>query len=233
MKQNLKNLNIFSGTTGGERAGFTLIELLIVISIMGLMAGMVIANFSGGRSARNLRIATNEMVTNFRKTQSYALASHNLAGAIPVQYYILKIDTANPSQYVIQGMYNVKTTPAQLRNAEVIYLPKGVKISAISIGSNVGNFTPSCALVAFRLPFANILASSQCVGSPPDVLLTDDYQKIINYVINNNNSTVYNDSKIVVTLAAETDNLTSKILINGITGVICPTGDGIICAASY
>jgi len=208
--------------------GFTLIELLVVISIMALIAGSVIANYAGQRPLRNIRIAENELVTNIRKVQSYSLSARNILGNIPVQYYVMKFATSTPNQYIIEGLYNVQTPPIQLRDVESIKLPDGIKLSA----PLVNNASTTCALLAFKLPFADILADTSCVGGPPTVGGTDDYQKIISFIANNS-GTVTNDSKIVFTLQDQTGTLTRKVLVNSITGVVCPTTDNSTCQAAY
>ncbi len=207
--------------------GFTLIELLVVISIMGVLAGVIIANYAGQRSGRDLRIAANQLVTNIRKAQSYSLSSRTLNGTTPVQYYILRFDTATNTQYYIQGMYNVKTTPPRLQNAETINLPTGITVSNVDIIANGTQLSPSpsCVLIAFQLPYARILNNSGCAGNPPIVNSNDDYQKFINFITNNAGTTVTSDSLVVITLQGKSG--TSKVLINGTTGVVCPTA-GII-----
>ena len=212
---------------------FTLIELLVVISIMAILAAGVIANYAGQRGSRDLKIAANQLVTNIRKAQSYTLTSRELNGTTPVQYYIMRFDTASSSQYEIQGMYNVKTSPVMLRNSETITLPVGVTLAypTVSVNGTLVSPNPSCVLVAFALPYAKILSNTSCTGAPPTVNANDDYQKIINYVVNNSVSTVDGDS--LVTLTLQNKSGTAKVLINGITGVVCPTSNGTTCLTSY
>ncbi len=207
--------------------GFTLIELLVVISMMGILASIIIANYAGQRSGRDLRIAANQLVTNIRKAQSYALSSRTLNGSIPVQYYILRFDAASNTQYSIQGMYNVKTTPPMLQNAETISLPTGITISKITVKGT----QTACALVAFQLPYAKILNNTACTGAPPTVNSGDDYQKFINFITNNSATTVTTDFIVVITLQGSSG--TSKVLINGLTGVVCPTSDDVTCLPRY
>jgi prepilin-type N-terminal cleavage/methylation domain-containing protein len=209
--------------------GFTLIELMVVIAIMALIAGAVIANYAGLRPSRNIRIAQNELVTNIRKVQSYSLSSRNILGNTPVQYYVMKFSTSAPNQYIIEGMYDVKTLPIQLRDVETIKLPDGISLAA----STVNAVSSTCMLLAFRLPFADILANTSCVGAPPTVTTGSDYEKLNSFVSNAPSNTVTSDSKIVFTLQDQSGTLTKKVLVNGITGVVCPTQDGTTCQAAY
>lgn len=202
-----------------KQKAFTLIELLVVISIMALLAGAVIANYAGRRSPRDLKIAQNELVTNIRKAQSYALSSRELNGTTPVQYYVLRFDTTSSTQYQIQAMYNTQSSPAMLQKAETINLPTGVILGSPRINGSAS----ACVLIAFQLPYAKILNNSSCAGAPPTVNSSDDYQKIISFVANNAATTVTSDSAVVLTL--QNNSGAAYVLVNGITGVVCPTAN--------
>ncbi len=213
--------------------GFTLIELMVVLGMIGIISGAVIANYASGRTSRSLRIGANELVTNIRKVQSYTLSSRALPGNVAAQYYLLRFDpttvsSINTAEYKIQGMYDTDTTPAQLRDIETINLPGDIKIQSITVNGVAG----PCLLLAFKLPFANILANRECSGNTPTVTSADDYGKIISFVTNNANTTVSSDAVSVITLASKS-GATVKILINGVTGVVCPTQDGATCQTNY
>ena len=216
--------------TRGRSRAFTLIELLVVLSIMAIIGGAVIANYAGQRTSRNLRIAQDELVTNIRKAQSYSLSSRQIPGGITAQYYILKFNTASSSKYVLEGMYNVKNPPAQVQDIETINLPQNIVIGSVTVN---GGSPLNCILLAYQLPFATILVNSSCNGTEPGLVTTgDDYNKISNFIVNNG-ATVTSDSKIVITLKDKNGALSNKTLINGTTGVICPTSDGLTCQGSF
>jgi len=203
--------------------------LLVVLSIMSIIGFGVIANYAGTRSARNLHIAVNELVTNIRKIQSYTLSSRNLPNGSAPDFYLAKFDTNNAKQYVLEGMYNTKSSPAYIVDIETIPLPQGVFIS----GTSVGAAAAGCTLAAFQLPFARILANSRCTGGPPQAGIGDDYQKFINFVVNNSASTVSSDVNTIITLKTDT-GLTAGVMINGTTGVVCPVAaGGTACLATY
>jgi prepilin-type N-terminal cleavage/methylation domain-containing protein len=217
-------------------SAFTLVELMVVVVIMALLAGAIIANYAGTRNSRNLKLAENQLVTYIREAQSYSLSSRELGGTTPVQYYVLRFDTASSTQYEIQGMYNVNSVPVYLQNAQTISLPTGVTLSQPLV-----NGTPSsCVLVAFQLPYAKILNNSGCSGGPPTVNASDDYQKILNFIVNNAATTVTSDSMVILGLTNRSGSV--YVLINGITGVVCPTAAPVgnggsspppTCLASY
>jgi prepilin-type N-terminal cleavage/methylation domain-containing protein len=53
--------------------GFTLVELLVSISIIGVITGMMMANFRGGQQSAEVRLATDILVTQIRAVQTSAL----------------------------------------------------------------------------------------------------------------------------------------------------------------
>ena len=206
-----------------DSSGFTLIELLVVISIMGLLAGSILANYAGQRPARSLHIAQNEMVTNIRKTQSYALSSRVLPSGSSAEFYVLKFDTANSATYTIQGIYNVKNPPpggtGSLQNVEAPLLPQGIVIKSLALNSGGSTTTPSCALVAFKLPFAKIITANSCNGGPPTVVSGDSYDSIVQFV-SSAGGTAVADAILTITLSNTAGTLTNQVVINGITGTV-------------
>ena len=53
--------------------GFTLVELLVSISIIGVITGMMMANFRGGQQSAEVRLATDILVGQLRSVQTSAL----------------------------------------------------------------------------------------------------------------------------------------------------------------
>jgi general secretion pathway protein H len=54
--------------------GFTLVELLVCLAIMGLLLGVMPSLMAGGRSSRELRAATNDLITALREARSSAVS---------------------------------------------------------------------------------------------------------------------------------------------------------------
>lgn len=52
------------------RRGFTLVELLVSISIIGVMTGMMMANFRGGQQSAEIRLASEILVSQIRAVQT-------------------------------------------------------------------------------------------------------------------------------------------------------------------
>ena len=233
-----------------SRAGFTLIELLVVLSIMVILVAVLSINLADQRATRDLRIAQNQLGSDIRKTQSYTLSARLLPSGRAAQYYILKFDLNDPAHYTIQGISNSSSEPA-LEDVETINLPSGVKLTNVSVSRQSNPVTQTiytnCAIAAFVAPFGKIIFNDGCTptdSSPSPAVLNasdDYYAKVINFLSNvacdaNNgnppNPTICSastDSIMTLTLSNGDNTLSNKILINGITGVICPTLDGATC----
>lgn len=204
-----------------SQKGFTLIELIVVLALIGMLSGIIVNGFNNQRPARSQKIVQNEMVTNIRKVQSYALSSRILPGGQAAQYYVLKFDTSQPNQYSIFGIYNAKNPPIQMRSVETIMMPQDILMTnPVSVYTAGATTTSSCVLIAFQLPYAKEITSRGCTGSPPTVSSSDDYGKIIDFVANNG-GTVTSDSIVTINLQDKSGLLpVRKVIINGITGLV-------------
>ncbi len=236
-----------------NNAGFTIIELMVVVTIMALMASVMVLNLNTTRASRDIKIAQNLLVSNLRKTQSYTLSSRNLASGQQVQYYLMKFDiTNNPTQYVIQAVYDVDSLP-KLEDNETISLPPNIKIASVEISErtalpslqkynpspSLSTFTSGCGLISFAAPFGKVIFNDGCtlvnpITHPYDLGLSDDYySKILSFQINvpcdvadygtPGICTASTDSVMVITLSDLAGSIFRKVLVNGITGAICPT----------
>ena len=229
LKQKSKKIAGFTltprpGVTLRSKGGFTIMELLVTLSIMGILSSIMIANFAGQRIRQKLNIAQNELVTNFRKIQSFALSSRNIQENQPVQYYLIKLDLNRPFEYKIQAMYDVGSQP-KLVDVETIKFPEGIRLAQINPITITRSVIPtiyqpsSCALVAFSLPFAKTYISQECSENNwnPN---TDDYKKIINFVINTNNYPVSTDSQMVINLTDKDGAVSKSVTVEGVSGLI-------------
>ncbi|MDE2312088.1 MAG: prepilin-type N-terminal cleavage/methylation domain-containing protein [Patescibacteria group bacterium] len=215
--------------------GFTLIELIVALSILGILVGLVTVNFGGLRIDRNLTIAQNELVTNLRKVQAYTLSSRVVGADQPGQFYILKFDSANPTHYVLQTMYNITATPTPptlVPSAETYVLPPGVQVSSTPVTIYRSKLpttqTTACSLVAFKTPFAKVYLNSGC--NFVNFNSGDDYQGLINYVTNVDNIDASTDSTAIINLTDNTGKYSRQVMVRGATGIICPTTDGVNCS---
>jgi type II secretory pathway pseudopilin PulG len=199
---------------------FTVIELMVVVTIMMLMLSAMILNLNAGRSARNLTIAQNQLVSNLRKIQSYTLSGRNLSSGLAADFYILRVDSLYPSQYKIQAIYNSTVSP-KVADVETITLPAGISFSGKIIINRPDNNTPinaDCALLGYKLPFGRILMSENC-NQDSFFPTNDDYVKLVNFVSNTTNYSVSSDGNMVLTLTNDKGSI-KTIKIFGSTGRI-------------
>lgn len=216
--------------------GFTVIELLVVIAIMAIIVGLVIIDFAGQKPGRDLRIAQNELVTNIRKAQSYSLFSKNVNNVKPAQYYLLKFSAAMPDRYYIQAITDATSAP-KLNSMETVLLPKNIIFSQTSpfvidrpAGLTDPSVPPTCVLVAFKAPFGRAYVNDGCNITNPGFQSGDDYKKILDFVQNINGLSVSADTDLVITFNFKDGTQSKKVLIKGVTGLVCPTVDGTTCS---
>ncbi|GEM_PF-4866730 len=57
-----------------KQAGFTLVEMLVIIAIIGLLAVIAVANFSGAESRNNLMMEAERFSGTFREAKNYAIS---------------------------------------------------------------------------------------------------------------------------------------------------------------
>jgi prepilin-type N-terminal cleavage/methylation domain-containing protein len=229
----LKNLKLAKGFIQQQKsgAGFTLIELMVVIGIMSMITGLIILDFSRVRPERDLNIAQNELITNLRKVQSYSLFSRNVGSLKPAQHYILKFSTTASNTYQVQAITDLNTSPT-LNGIESIKLPSRVFVSALTLTGPIWSspgVSASCALVAFKAPFARTYMSNGCAQTSPPFSVGDDYKKITDHVNNIAGATVSTNADLLITLSLAGSSSIRKILVKGVTGLVCTTANGTTC----
>lgn len=204
--------DLFCLSTAKVERGFTLIELIVVIGILGILSSIVLIGINNTRQERNLKISKNEMVTNIRKSQSYALSSRNILNTSPARYYIVKFDTVNnPNGYTIQAIDNQTNN---VQTVESVKLYSGASIGGLFVQQPTGsNATrPTCVQIAFSLPFGKVYMDTSCnfqnIFNTPESL----YQKV--------NSTLTVWIKAAGTPGASVGQYDKFVNVNGITGTV-------------
>lgn len=152
-----------------HQAGFTLIEMIVVITILGLVLSFGIANFAAQQAPRNLVIVQNEMVTNFRKAQSYTLSSRNSTDNKPIKFYVVNIGPVGKSQRSYE-IGSVDSTYGY-QQTEIVTIPQPAYIDEVTIGTYSDIFRASgeaslgCIQVIFGAPFGKVyIRTSSCTN---------------------------------------------------------------------
>lgn len=209
--------------------GFTLIELLVVISIMLLILTSLVINLNGQSAERDMKIATNQLATDIRKTQSYTLSARTLPGGQSASYYLVKFDFGQPDRYTIQAIINAQNNP-QVVDVETVKFPAYVVLQSVAItppGQSQTTYTSGCQLVAFKLPFGKPLADGgggTCgnYALPHTIASTEAYNDILTYINNASNVHVSSDFNMVITLLNQRNgSLTNtSVTVSGLTGTV-------------
>lgn len=192
-----------------NQRGFTVIELLVVFLILVTLSSLAIISWNRNRPSRNLTIAQNELVTNIRKTQSYAASSRNLTSGEAVKHYLVKLETGATSYsiHAIEADYGFS-------DVETINLPQGVEVSNLNIQEDItakGNDV-TCTYLIYSTPFGKVYLDSTvpcdesvatAVQDLPVISTTSDY--ILNIELGHN-----------------TTSLSKSVRVNGLSGKVTP-----------
>lgn len=135
------NLNLFM-----KKSGFTLIELIVSVSIIAMVTGIFLANYSSANRRTDLTMTAQKMVTDIRLSQNYALglARYGLSGSnnVPVGGWGVHIDLNNYTnkKYVVfaddngDKIYNSGEDDIRY-GAQVTTLPTNIIINSITTGT--------------------------------------------------------------------------------------------------
>ena len=115
----------------GQQTGFMLIELLVVISIIGLLSTLVLANHRSGQKKYALSQATQQLVSNLREAQNMAMSGVDIETEQYYGYgfYLNKVDNF----YIIYADKNDNTSYQPSDTIiETVNLPSQIKINSLS-----------------------------------------------------------------------------------------------------
>ena len=141
-----------TGATGTPKflmRGFTVTELLVVCSIMMVLASLVLVNWNKQQPQRSLKISQNELITNIRKVQGYAVSSRNINTNTAVRFYALKF-VEGASGYTVHAVQSDLTMYPQ--PIETQSLASGITLSKTElIPVNIAD--PACVAVIFSVVY--------------------------------------------------------------------------------
>lgn len=134
-----------------QQFGFTVVELLVVFLIMILLSSLVIMNWNNQRSTRNLTIAHNELITNIRKVQSYAVSSRNTPENEAAKFYLIKFENGSSN-------YNIEAVTADFTIAakpiEQVTLPANITVSRLVLIDSAGQDVDyNCTYLIFSVVY--------------------------------------------------------------------------------
>jgi prepilin-type N-terminal cleavage/methylation domain-containing protein len=155
-----------------KQAGFTLLELVVVLAIMGLLATVTVLAFNAQRGGRNLRIAQNELATNWKKTQSAVLSARDLpdgATTVPAKFYGVEIATGQ-AQYKTFGIGQAWQVIGRATGLEPLRFPEGVlaqRMTVVDLKQPTVVREVSCVVVLFGAPFGRAQVVTSATGACP------------------------------------------------------------------
>lgn len=129
-----------------KKSGFTLIELIVSVSIMAMVTGIFLANYSSANRRTDLTMTSQKMVADVRMAQNYALGlvRYGASGStsVPAGGWGIHIDLANygNTKFVLFADDNNNQVFDSNEDrvdygAQVSTLPTNVIISSIMMGS--------------------------------------------------------------------------------------------------
>ncbi|MFH1661812.1 MAG: prepilin-type N-terminal cleavage/methylation domain-containing protein [Candidatus Falkowbacteria bacterium] len=114
-----------------SRSGFTLVELLTSIFIIALISGVFMANYHVTNEKNKLDLAAQELASNIRLAQNYALGSKEFNGSIPVGGWGVEISYNDVIYKIFADLDNSMHSwgaPVD-EDFQVIDLPNGMRIN--------------------------------------------------------------------------------------------------------
>lgn len=120
---------------GFKKQGFTLIELIVAVSIIAMMVGIFLANYSGSESQSQLINATSMLMRDIRTAQTKDAAHVNYGSESPTGWGINLVASSSAYQLFadLNGdyLYSSSTEGVAAKGARAISLPSGIVISSM------------------------------------------------------------------------------------------------------
>ena len=126
-----------------KKNGFTLIELIVSVSIIALVTGIFLANYSSANRRTDLTMTAQKMVADIRLAQNYALGLARYGNSnVPAGGWGIHIDLLNygSNKYVVFAddnanyVYDADEANAAF-GAQVTSLPNNIIISSLNVGT--------------------------------------------------------------------------------------------------
>jgi prepilin-type N-terminal cleavage/methylation domain-containing protein len=159
--------------------GFTFIEMSVSVTIVGLLATLFVTNYRSAERQQRLFSAADQLASDMRLSQSYALGAKKYDGQVPLGGWGIHLDVSDPARYLLYadtcvsgvGTYEVACATG---TPDVIIktgnLPRDVRIDA-SDGLTVDNASVNDVNLLFFPPDPK--TSINITGQNLKVLLAD------------------------------------------------------------
>lgn len=108
-----------------RRSGFTLIEIIVSVTLLLLLSGLFMANYSGFNNAQTVKQAASTLIRNLEAARTSAASGAKPAGCDTLTGYIVRFPTAGT--YTAQAVCKV----GEIGNMNTYALPSGVTFSPI------------------------------------------------------------------------------------------------------
>jgi prepilin-type N-terminal cleavage/methylation domain-containing protein len=141
----------------GGKKGFTLIELLVVLAIIGILATIILANYTDFGARQEVRNAAAELKTNLRKYQTFGFSSHknptNLPDGVGCNYDGRQLDhyeitVSSPATYDVNIVCHELAPPNAATTVAVTNeIPWGPDVPIESVGRDGGI---PCGVITIR-----------------------------------------------------------------------------------
>lgn len=159
-------------------AGFTFIEMSVSVTIIGLLATLFVSNYRAAERQQRLFAAADQLVSDIRLMQSYALGAKKYEGQVPLGGWGAYLSVTDPGRYLLYadncaagiGTYQVAcatSTPDAIVKTGI--LPRDIVISGS--GLSVDNSSVNDVSLLFFPPDPK--TSINLTGQSLKIVLTD------------------------------------------------------------
>jgi len=84
-----------------KQYGFTFVEMSVSVTIIGLLATLFITNYRSAERQQRLYASADQLVSDIRLMQSYALGAKKYDGQVPLGGWGINLDVGDPTKYLL------------------------------------------------------------------------------------------------------------------------------------